>query len=104
MLLMCDDEKCSQYWLVWNFLYILWNFLSLLPLFKVAQRKESANLVYISFRLMTETDIAEFQLPESSESHAGDTKLALHPSLPFLLLLFSILCITSAEWCQFPQN
>lgn len=53
---------------------------------------------------MTETDIAEFQLPESCGNHAGDTKLALHPSLRFLLLLFSMLCITSAGWCPFPQS
>jgi len=46
--------------------------------------------------LMTGTDIDKFQLPESSGSHAGDTKLALHPSLSFLFLLFSMLGVSSA--------
>lgn len=39
---------------------------------------------------MTDTDMGEFNLPKSRGSHAGDTKPALHRSLP--LLIFSMLC------------
>lgn len=42
---------------------------------------------------MTDTDKGEFHLPGSSGGHAGDTKPALHPSLPFLLLLFTMLLL-----------